>query len=134
MSAPTTEECRRIWTHRLHEDDIFYAKQNYFLIAESMLALAFATAYGAHARFVGDVISIAALLITVGWLYVNWRHNAIVQYVHGRAVDALPEFQKTYASWPKSPFRFGSMDVIAYGLPAVLCTMWVLLLVANAVA
>jgi hypothetical protein len=125
-----TEERQRLWEHRLHEDHIFSDRQNYFLLAESMLAIAFTTAFGIDKRFVSYVISAAGMLITIGWLYVNWRQRRIVSHVHRRALDALPEFAETWRTRPTA--RLASSSVLAYAMPGFLGAMWTLLLAATA--
>jgi hypothetical protein len=62
-----------------------------------MFAVAFTTAYDRDARLVSFVLSIAGVLITLAWLYVNWRHKVIVEHVQNRARESLREFRKTYS-------------------------------------
>src|SRR5207249_1938246 len=43
-AAPlANQEQSRLWDHRLHEDRVFSERQIYFLVAQSMLAVAYAT-------------------------------------------------------------------------------------------
>jgi hypothetical protein len=123
-----SSERQRIWEHRLHEDHVFSDRQNYFLLAESMLAIAFTV--GVDKPFVATVVSAAAMVITAGWLYVNRRQMLLVRHVHDRAIEQLPEFAAAYETRPIC--RVTSSALLGYVMPVLLATMWALLLLAVA--
>ena len=117
----------RIWNHRLHEDVLFYTRQNYFIVAESMLAVAFAQALsGADPEtLLMRVIAAIGFLLTTTWLYVNYRQLGSLKTVHTRAISLLPEFEETYE---QRRSRGPAMkDVFAYGVPLLIACMWLTL-------
>ena len=125
------EQRRRLWEFALHEDLLLSQRQNLFLVAESMFAVAYVTALVAKQNGIAVVLSVIALLLTVAWLYVSVRHSAIVDLVQERARNALPEYQELYKgrSWRWAPIR--SRTVVTFGVPALVGIMWVALLGAQ---
>ncbi len=127
--AANEEQRSRLWSHRLHEDGIFNARQNYFLVAQSMMSVAYATALsGEEARvLVARAIAVIGLLLTVAWLDVNWRQCSIVHVVHDRAARELPEFNKT---WERRKIVRGlsSTHILAFVIPPLIGVMWGFLL------
>jgi hypothetical protein len=120
------DEQSRVWSHRLHEDLIFNDRQNFFLLAQSMLAVAFANALQADHHRVGQVIAALALVLTVVWTYVAARHRKIVEIVHDRALELLPEFHRTYETRKlRGP---SSTKLLAWSVPPAIGVMWVALL------
>jgi LPXTG-motif cell wall-anchored protein len=141
----------RLWAHRLHEDIIFNERQNFFLLAESVLAVAYTEALGSTDPKTGVAIVIAgiALVLTLAWLLVNRRQFAIVALVQRRAVAKLPEFAATYGmrseaiSSTKIPavrftrllgnpltkiVAYSSTKILAFFVPSLVAVMWLALL------
>jgi hypothetical protein len=61
----------RLWEHRLHEDSIFNSRQNYFLIAQSMFAIAYATAVVGDHPEVGVSRALALLALVGSFLILS---------------------------------------------------------------
>jgi hypothetical protein len=118
----------RLWEHRLHEDIIFNERQNFFLLAESVLAVAYTEALASTEpkTVVALVIGGIAFVLTLAWLLVNRRQYAIVRHVHKRAVAYLPDFAQTYGTRPKG--RISSTRILASFVPWLVVVMWLVLL------
>jgi hypothetical protein len=86
----------RLWAFTLHEDGVFNSRQNLFLVAESMLVVAYTTALSAKASDSATVIAVIALLLTLGWLYASIRHTLIVDSVQLEAKARFPEYANLY--------------------------------------
>ena len=87
----------RLWQHRLHEDMIFWQRQNLFLVGESMLTAACVTALaGDQALLVARAVAIIGIILTAAWLDGNRRQRYIMGNVHERAMKNLQEFADTY--------------------------------------
>jgi hypothetical protein len=126
----TPEHDKRLWEFTLHEDLLFNERQNFFLIAESMLAVAYATAL-ASARDIARDIAIIALVITIMWLYVSARHAQLVESIQKRAKAAFPDYAAIAKEREELRPKLRSRNVVAYGVPAVICVLWVILLAAR---
>lgn len=133
----------RLWEHRLHEDVIFNERQNFFLLAESVLAVAYTEALASTEpkTVVALVIGGLAFILTLAWLLVNRRQYAIVRYVQKRAQAHLPEFAETYRTRAKSIsstkiltypltkiLAYPSTKILAYVVPSLVAVMWLVLL------
>jgi hypothetical protein len=129
------EQRARHWEYRLHEDLLLNERQNFFLVAESVLAVAYTEAFSSRAGGVAVELGIAAmaLVLTLAWLHVNRRQRYLIGIVHEIALHELPEFAETYrrrGQGGRGPL--GSTVVIAYVVPSLVAMMWVLAIVAAA--
>jgi hypothetical protein len=121
----------RLWAFTLHEDDVFNSRQNLFLVAESMLVVAYATALDAKATNSATVIALIALLLTLGWLYTSIRHTLIVGYIQNRAKETFPDYRNLYEgrNWPLLPLR--SRTVTAFLIPSLVGALWIALQIVQ---
>jgi hypothetical protein len=124
-------EQERLWEFTLHEDGVFNDRQNLFLVAESMFAVAYAMALDAKRGGVALVIAIVGLLLTLAWLYVSVRHSLIVDLIQQKAKEQFPDYAELYRKrdWCWLPFR--SRTVVAFVVPMLVGALWVALLVAR---
>ncbi len=116
----------RLWAHRLHEDIVLTERQNFYLLAQSLLFVAEAELLAADERLAAAVLAVAGLLLTATWVYVVRRQRRIVAYLQERARQFLPEFDATYEGRPAG---VSSTAVYVTVVPAVLGAVWVLFLV-----
>jgi hypothetical protein len=119
-------EKQRLWAHRLHEDAMLSDRQNFFLVAQSLLVVAQADLLGDGETLAAAILDVAGLLLTATWLYVVLRQRAILRYVQGRAREHLPEFDDTYKARPAGP---SSTAVYVTAVPSLLGAAWVLFLI-----
>ena|ERR1700686_5342633 len=125
------EELKRLWEFTLHEDGLFNERQSLFLIAQSMLAVAYTTALVAKADGVALAIAIVALVVTVMWVYVSIRQARIVTLIQTRAKEVFPEYNAITAArnfrWMPYPSRY----LVAFGVPPAIGALWVVLLIVR---
>jgi hypothetical protein len=125
------EELKRLWEFTLHEDQLFNERQNLFLIAQSMLAVAYTTALVAKDDGIARAIAIVALIVSVMWVYVSIRHTRIVALIQAKAKEVFPEYSAITAArdfpWTPWPSRY----VVAYGVPPAIGALWMVLLIAR---
>src|ERR1700691_6068891 len=88
-----SEEDARLWGHVLHEDEQLFQRGNYFLLAESLLVVAYSGLLAAseastavhgsasHLLLTARIMAVFGLLLTAGWLYVGHRHLKYCRYV-----------------------------------------------------
>jgi len=127
QDAYDPSEQDRLWAHRLHEDMILYERHSFFLVAESLLLVAFAQLLVDKEEFAAVVLGGAGLVLTATWLYSNRRQRAVISNVQRQAVRYLPEFRNTVGDKPKA--RIGSEWVLAVFVPMLISAIWLLLLV-----
>ena len=86
----------RLWSHGLHQDQEFIQRGNFFLVAESLLVVAYsgiltkglAAGTGGHASKLllsARVISLFGLLLSIIWIYVSNFERKTVEYLMKRA-------------------------------------------------
>ncbi len=128
-------EQQRLWEWTLHEDNLFSDRQNLFLVAESMLVAGHAAALDASAERAALAIAVIALMLTLAWGFVSWRMAALVEYIQGYARRELREYGEISDGRPRLGrsklvrWLLRSRIVVAYVVPLLLATLWVLLLV-----
>lgn len=117
----------RLWTHRLHEDMVLAERQSFFLVAQSLLIVAYAELLNRE-KLAAVVLATAGLVLTAAWFRVNHRQRTIVRYVQERAVGALREFADTYCNRPRARVM-DSTTVLTTIVPGLLGAVWVAFLV-----
>lgn len=116
---------------------MFFQRGNLFLLAHSLIIVGYSTILSARgqghhnhqAMLAARGFSAFGIALSLTWLYVDHRHLRYTNLVQQRAMDRLPEYAETRAQWPQR--GLGSIPVIAYGLPAMACAMWVFLLLVT---
>ena len=88
----------------MHEDNEYAQYGNYFLVAESLLVVAYAailasdqSTYRRHALLAAGVIAVFGLLVTLVWAYVCHHQWRDVKSLRDHAVELLPEYRTTIA-------------------------------------
>src|SRR5688572_22277592 len=78
------DRAARLWSHGLHEDNIFMQRSNFFLVAESMFVVAYAGLVSAstttNAATAARVIAGFGFAFALLWGYANhrqWRYIKI---------------------------------------------------------
>ncbi len=115
------------WEWLLHEDDLFSSRINFFLIAESMLFIAFAiNAYG-NANLT-TILGIAGILFISIWLYVSIFHiYFVIKPIKERLREKLPEYGEVKDVW-----LFGNPNIwLGIVFPLVLIGIWIFLIMGE---
>jgi len=130
------DQANRLWSHGIHQDDEFVQRSNFFLVAESLLVVAYSSILtsGLHADAVGRderlllaarVIAVFGLLLSVIWCYTCMRLMYIMAYVYKRVEESCPEYLRTNQE-RKAPGRIRSTWLMTYVVPALAATMWIM--------
>jgi hypothetical protein len=124
------DQANRLWQHGLHEDSVLNERQNYFLIAESMLLVGYTTVLSTPQPkvFIARVIASFGMLLTLVWIYVNIRQWYIVKHVRARAVEVLPDYRETYQT--RAKWHISSIWLLVYLVPAIIGVVWVIFIFA----
>ena len=94
------DQANRIFQHGLYEDSALTERSNYFLIAESMLVVAYtglissasAAAQQTSTIWVARILAFFGFLLTIVWMYVNRRQWYVIQHLRERALELVPEY------------------------------------------
>ena len=120
----------RLWAHRLHEDLVLTDRQNFFLLAQSLLLVAESQLLVTDETFATAVLAAVGILLTITWLYVIRRQRRIVDYLQQRACQVLPEFNETAKGRPSG---LSSTSVYITVVPLLIAAVWALFLVISIV-
>lgn len=117
----------RLWQHGLHEDNVRYQQGNLFLVAQSLLAVAYSTILAAEDKnlLAARVIAAFGVACTLTWLHVGHRHFRYCRAIRLRSATKLPDYAETLATCRP---RGRSLPLIVYALPTLAAVMWLLLL------
>ncbi|MEU9190079.1 hypothetical protein AB0D14_37220 [Streptomyces sp. NPDC048484] len=133
--AQRIAEDGRLWQHTLHENTMLFQRGNLFLVGQSLFAVAYTTLLTSEQHLVAArVLAAFGLVLALTWLYVGHRHRLYYQHVQRRALQRLPEYAATWASWPgcsRGRGRGRSIVLIAYLLPSLAAVMWSALLLIT---
>jgi hypothetical protein len=124
------DQANRIFQHGLYEDSALTERSNYFLIAESMLVVAYtglissasAAAQQTSTIWVARILAFFGLLLTIVWMYVNRRQWYVIQHLQERLLELVPEYKETYETRRK--WRISSIWLMVYLVPALISVMW----------
>ena len=125
MSSPYNDpKTKWRWNYQMHAEITFNSRNNFFLVAESMLILSYATLISRSClAFIKGVIVFLGIIFTTAWLYVNLR-----SYVNmGKLMDKnkeIPEYKEIAGEHKLIPANM----VVGCWLPFLTLTAWMCLL------
>ena len=123
------DQKNRLWDYKLHEEDIFYSRLNFFLIFESVLMGVVGLLFSRpHPFFTLKAIVILGLVLTILWGYVQARQL----YTYGILVDflkdAIPEYDLVFTRRKTWLFIGSSKRILTYLVPVLICLVWIAVL------
>ncbi len=124
------EQLRRLWEHRLHVDNEFYSRLNFFLIFESVLLGVVGALYSKtnQAMLVLRVFVILGLCITLVWAYVQARQKYFLDAINAQCREIMPEYRATVENWNKTKWPLSTRWLLAYVLPTLIAFVWIILI------
>jgi len=133
----------RLWEHALLQDELFVGRSNFFLVAESLLVVAYTGILGlslsVHAqplrlRVAALVLAIFGCLLTVIWVFVNGRQRQVLVDLHKRARETFPEYRRTIEERKLPGGRISGTFLIAFGVPVLAAIMWLIFVIIASLA
>jgi hypothetical protein len=125
------DQINRLWEHRLHVDNEFYSRLNFFLVFESVLMGVVGVLYSSPhpVMFVLRAISILGFCITLVWVYVQARHKYLLDTLNARCSEIIPEYRETIDYWKKTKWPFSTRWLLAYVIPVLVVAVWIVFIV-----
>ncbi len=107
-----------------HADNLLHQRFNFFMVAESMFAVSFATALVASSetRVVMIAIAVIGMVFTLGWAYVNRRLDFRLIYLSNKYLQFYPVYKKYLGSVPR--FSIDSGTFLTWILPTIMFFFW----------
>ena len=130
-SPVSVNDAQKLWQYKMHEEDIFYQRNNFFLVAESMLLIALATLFNAPRTTFSLIVVFATLgcLLTVVWIYVSSRQLSVIRQIAKESesvIDVYARIRLERAKWPLS-----STKLLAYFVPAIVMLTWITVIIIS---
>ncbi len=124
LTKPPSEH---YWEWLLHEDDLFSNRTNFFLIAESMLFIAFAIDAYANSDLT-TILAAAGILFVSIWLYISiFQIYFLINPIKEQLRQRLPEYREVKGAW-----LLGDPNIwLGIVFPFVLIGIWIFLLVQR---
>jgi hypothetical protein len=120
----------RLWGHALHEETMLFQRSNLFLIAQSLLAVAYSTIATADTMSTpASVLAGFGIALTLTWLFVGHRHLKFCVAIQQRTLDRFPDVAETEAACREPGLR--TWPFMVYGLPILATVMWIVLAVIT---
>jgi hypothetical protein len=119
---------RRLWEYREHVDVSFHQRNNFLLVAESMLLAAATAALAMQQapRLMPVVLASFGLLLTAAWWYVNARHYENYKLLRSEVQEFCPEYaevRRKRRHWGPSTWV-----VVAHYVPGLILLLWLFVL------
>lgn len=114
-----------LWSYKLHEEMVFYQRINFFLVAESMLFVAYCTLLAGSNRPAGMLSGLIGLGFVLGlaWVLVSHRQIKVIDHISSVCRDRFVDYADLRSKRSKS--AISSSKVLAYGVPAIVLLTWV---------
>ena len=116
------------WEAYKHADNLYHQRFNFFLVAESMLIVSFATTFSSGSLNTNSVriaITILGMIFTFSWFYVNNRIGWRLNYLNE---NYLKRCSQTYGDYLNRVKGIPSAFFMTYLLPAATFVFWCYLL------
>ena len=119
------------WDWIKHEGNVFNARGNFFLVAESMLLLAVAALASSSSKSSSLLffIYMAGSFVTLIWLYVNGKHRKIQAVIVQKLEDADERYKEIKAKSRECPWCIANHTMMGFILPLGLLALWIVLLI-----
>jgi hypothetical protein len=122
------------WSHGLHVESMFIQRGNFYLVAHSMLVVAYTAALSADSSsshhpslsWVAHVLAGFGLVLACVWLYVSHWQWAYLKHLRRIAVEAIPEYSNSQRGRPRGPIEDGTLST--YVVPSMAAVMWMVLM------
>ncbi|WP_204010005.1 RipA family octameric membrane protein [Virgisporangium aurantiacum] len=122
------DEENRLWAHGLHTDNSIVQRGNYFLVAQSMLVVAYSILLSVGQQvnrlaIATVIIAVVGMVLAGVWGYVSWSGVQYLRHIQHAAVDRLPEYKQTRETW-RSRRRVSALNMFTYVVPSITGVMW----------
>jgi hypothetical protein len=136
IETNSPDEQNRLWQHALHEERLFHDRLNYFSAVEIGLLSVFAILYNKDRPF-GLLIplTIAALVFTIFWLVIQYKHWRYCEFIHARLQEVVPGYRNLVNDYfgenleKKQTTAFAFSKPLSMAAPALFALTWIAFLV-----
>ena len=119
-----SERARWLWEYRLEEEEVLYARVNFFLVSHAMLFAAYAAMLAAtrDATLLLRTTAVVGLVLGITWAYVSARQRNLIGYAISELRREHPFYKEHVDRRPTWPLS--SSWLLVYVVPAALLVAW----------
>ena len=122
---PEKAPVEHYWDWLLHEDNLFSSRINFFVVAESMLFIAFAINSYENTKLT-LVLGLTGILFVVIWLYVSiCQIYSLINRIKAKLEEKWPEYRVRKGVW-----LLGEPNIwLGIVFPSLLIVVWMFLMI-----
>ncbi len=115
------------WDWLLHEDNLFSSRVNFFVVAQSMLLIAFAINSYENPSLT-MILALAGILFVLVWLYVSiCQIYFLINRIKEKLEEKLPEYRVRKGIW-----LLGEPNIwLGIVFPSILILVWIVLMIQK---
>ena len=124
---PSKAPVEHYWDWLLHEDNLFSSRINFFVVAESMLFIAFAINSYAILKLT-IILGLTGILFVLIWLYVSvCQIYFLINPIKAKLEETWPEYRVRKGIWV-----LGEPNIwLGILFPSVLIVVWIFLMMQQ---
>jgi len=125
--AQTTVD--RVWEHALHEEKMHSDRGNFFLVAEAMLFVFYATLDADAQVWALVVICLLGIVLTIMWILIARRQEKDFNVAVERLKTYVPEYFEFTEQRGRGRSRTKGMTILGWWVPSVIGIVWIMLII-----
>ncbi len=124
------DQINRLWDYKLHLENIYYNRHNFFLVFESILLGVVGVLFSRSnpERLVLKVIAILGLSITIVWGYAQTRQVQIIDDLETFLEGIVPEYRPVWKRRNRSIWPSRTLWILTYVVPILVALVWIVFL------
>jgi hypothetical protein len=129
-----SDQINRLWQHAAHTQNRFDNRLNFFLVFESVLLGVVGVLYSrpSPAKVVLIALICLGFVLTAFWEYIQARERYLLDDLETQLKEVAPEYQETVMRRERMKWPLSSTALLAYGVPALVALIWVVLFIFAA--
>lgn len=126
-----SDQINRLWQHASHSQNRFDNRLNFFLVFESFLLGVVGVLYSrpSPAKVVLIALICLGFVLTIFWEYIQARERYLLDDLETQLKEVAPEYRETVMRREQVKWPIPSTALLAYGVPALVALIWIVLFI-----
>jgi hypothetical protein len=129
-----SDQINRLWQHAAHSQNRFDNRLNFFLVFESVFLGVVGVLYSrpSSAKIILIALICLGFVLTAFWGYIQARERYLLNDLETQLKEVAPEYRETMMRRERAKWPISSTSLLAYGVPALVALMWIVLFIFTA--
>lgn len=119
----------RVWEHALHEEKMHSDRSNFFLVAEAMLFVFYATLDAGTQVWALVTICLLGIALTIMWILIALRQKWDLEVALERLEDYVQEYAVYKEQVGEGWLRVNGTTILGYWVPSMIGVTWAVLVI-----